>query len=142
MAAPTKSPELTDTLRFARVAFTGRLAPMSRREAERVVRDARGVPVSGVSRRTSIVVVGMEGWPLLPDATVSRKLQRAEAVECPRRALEIDPLYADAHFNVAGLLDGVGCAAEASEHWAAYLKLDPDSEWARIARSRLSEDPA
>ncbi len=392
MAAPTKSHETTVTLRFARVAFTGRLASMSRREADLVVRDARGVPVSGVSRRTSIVVVGMDGWPLLPDATVSRKLQRAEAinreggririvseddfleiaglqerrprlrksypashvcellgleevklrsfellgliraedglydfqdivslrtiaeligrgadpaaigrsirglasvlpgtdrplaqlklitdgpttllaeigqlrlapdgqlmlnfspapsaegeairadfaddadafsagewldygrscedeerleeadrayrralslrphfpeaqfnlgnvlrelgnvddaeqcfrtavehdptmavgwynladlleehtrpdevVECLRRALEIDPLYADAHFNVAGLLDGVGCAAEASEHWAAYLKLDPDSEWARVARSRVSEEPA
>ena len=80
MAAPSTSQVLPDTLRFARVAFTGRLASMSRKEAEAVVRAGGGVPVSGVSRRTSMLVVGMDGWPLRPDATVSRKLQRAETL--------------------------------------------------------------
>ena len=93
--------EGTVTLRFARVGFTGRLASMSRREAERVVRDARGVPVSGVSRRTSMLVVGMEGWPLLPDATVSRKLQRAEAIN--RGGGRIRIVSEDDFLEIAGL---------------------------------------
>ncbi len=80
------------------------------------------------------------GWYNLADL-LEEHTRLDEAVECLRRALEIDPLYADAHFNLAGLLDGAGYTAEASEHWAAYLKLDPDSEWARIAQSRVSEEP-
>ncbi len=72
---------IKSALRFARVAFTGRLASMTRREAQAIVRAAGGMPVSSVSHRTSLLVVGMDGWPLLADATVSRKLQQAETLE-------------------------------------------------------------
>lgn len=67
-------------LLLARVAFTGRLASMTRAEAHEVVKAARGTPVATVSRRISVLVVGMDGWPLLPDGTISRKLERAEAL--------------------------------------------------------------
>ena len=77
--APT-APILPPTLKHARVAFTGRLASMRRAEAHGVVREAGGVPVTTVSRRTSMLIVGMEGWPLLSDGNVSRKLRRAEAL--------------------------------------------------------------
>ncbi len=60
-----------------------------------------------------------------------------EAVECLRRAVGVDPLYADAHFNLASLLEATGRPGEAARHWAAYLKLDPSSEWSGIARGRL-----
>ena len=53
---------------------------MTRREAIELVKSAGGTAVTTVSRRTSIVVVGMNGWPLLPDGTVSRKLARAETL--------------------------------------------------------------
>ncbi|MHC4948487.1 MAG: tetratricopeptide repeat protein [Planctomycetota bacterium] len=66
------------TLRHARVVFTGRLASMTRRSAADVVRRAGGQVTSGVSRRTSLLVLGMHGWPLLPDGTVSRSFRRAE----------------------------------------------------------------
>lgn len=98
MAALTHSPV---SLQFARVAFTGRLASMTRREAVGIVRAARGVPVANVSRRTSMLVVGMEGWPLLPDATVSRKLQRAEAIN--RSGGRIAIVSEDDFLELAGL---------------------------------------
>ncbi len=53
---------------------------MARAEAHEVVKAARGTPVATVSRRTSMLVVGMDGWPLLADGSVSRKLERAEAL--------------------------------------------------------------
>jgi len=64
----------------ARVVFTGRLASMGRREAYQIVQDHGGKPQDHISRWTSILIVGIEGWPLLPDGTVSSKLKRAEAL--------------------------------------------------------------
>lgn len=79
------------TLRLARVAFTGRLASMTRREARSLVASSGGVAVETVSRRTSVVVVGMAGWPLLPDGTISRKLQRAEELNRGGATIRITP---------------------------------------------------
>jgi len=67
-----------ESLRHARVVVTGKLASMARNEAYRVVLEAGGQPSTCVSRQTSMLVVGMGGWPLLPDGTVSSKLRRAE----------------------------------------------------------------
>jgi len=81
---------MADVLDKARVAFTGKLASMTRREARVAVCAAGGEPVSSISHRTAILVVGTDGWPLLPDGTVSRKLRRAgELLEagCPIRIL-------------------------------------------------------
>ncbi len=64
---------------------------MTRQEAESAVRAARGVPVAAVSRRTSMLVVGMEGWPLLPDGSVSRKLRRAETINRAGGRIRIVP---------------------------------------------------
>lgn len=69
------------SLRYARVAFTGRLAGLSRAAARDLVAHGGGVAVDGVSRRTTVLVVGMAGWPLLPDGTISRKLQIAERLQ-------------------------------------------------------------
>lgn len=60
------------------VAFTGRLASMPRDEAWEAIRSAGGIPCRNVTHQTDILVIGMEGWPLLPDGTVSRKLSYAE----------------------------------------------------------------
>ncbi len=81
---------MADVLDKARVAFTGKLASMTRREARVAVCAAGGEPVSSISHRTAILVVGMDGWPLLPDGTISRKLRRAEELleaGCPIRIL-------------------------------------------------------
>src|SRR5437867_617433 len=76
-------------MKNARVAFTGKLASMTRAEAHQKVLEAQGEPAAGVSRRTSFLVVGMEGWPLLPDGKPSNKLQRAEELQKEGHPLQI-----------------------------------------------------
>lgn len=59
-----------------RVAFTGTLASMPHRQAHAVVEQNGGVATEHVSRQTTMLVVGEEGWPLDPDGTPSQKLQQ------------------------------------------------------------------
>jgi tetratricopeptide (TPR) repeat protein len=59
------------------VAFTGRLACMSRAKAFNVVRKRGGTPSPDVTKRTKILIVGELGWPLLDDGRPSNKLNRA-----------------------------------------------------------------
>src|SRR5512143_4281186 len=74
------------------VAFTGRLACMTRAEAFEVVRQHGGAPSQAVTKRTSLLIVGELGWPLLDDGRPSNKLSRATAYGIPvaseRRFLE------------------------------------------------------
>ena len=74
------------------VAFTGRLACMSRAEAFEVVRQRGGTPNAAVTKRTKVLIVGELGWPLLDDGRPSNKLSRANAYSIPvvseRRFLE------------------------------------------------------
>jgi len=74
------------------VAFTGRLACMTRDEAFKVVRQHGGMPSQTVTKRTKLLIVGELGWPLLDDGRPSNKLSRATAFGIPvaseRRFLE------------------------------------------------------
>ncbi|HEY2533018.1 MAG TPA: tetratricopeptide repeat protein [Xanthobacteraceae bacterium] len=74
------------------VAFTGRLACMSRAEAFEIVRRQGGIPSQAVTKRTKLLIVGELGWPLLDDGRPSNKLKRATAYGVPvvseRRFLE------------------------------------------------------
>ena len=74
------------------VAFTGRLASMSREEAFALVRRNGGTPRRGVTRKTAVLVVGELGWPLLPDGQPSKSLSLAKsygiAIASERRFLE------------------------------------------------------
>jgi tetratricopeptide (TPR) repeat protein len=74
------------------VAFTGRLACMSRAEAFEVVRQRGGTPSPAVTKSTNLLIVGELGWPLLDDGRPSNKLSRANAYGIPvaseRRFLE------------------------------------------------------
>ncbi|MCZ6782490.1 MAG: tetratricopeptide repeat protein [Proteobacteria bacterium] len=76
-------------LKGARVAFTGRLATMTRRQAHDLVRSAGGVPASSVSSRTAYLVIGMHGWPLTDDGRMSAKLQQAERLRARRGRIRI-----------------------------------------------------
>jgi len=73
-----------------RIAFTGKLASMTRKEAWRLVRELGAEPVSNVSHLTSILVVGMEGWPLLPDGEISHKLKRAQQLRAAGCGIKIE----------------------------------------------------
>jgi tetratricopeptide (TPR) repeat protein len=82
-----------DTSPFQRsVAFTGRLASMKREEAFALVRAKGGTPRRGLTKKTSILVVGELGWPLLPDGKPSKSLSLAKsygvAIASERQFLE------------------------------------------------------
>jgi tetratricopeptide (TPR) repeat protein len=47
-----------------------------------------------------------------------------DAQEHYRMALELNPQYADAHFNLALLCERQGDNLKAVHHWKNYLKLD------------------
>src|SRR5215471_4788594 len=86
------SVELDGSVLKSSVAFTGRLACMSRAEAFDVVRQRGGTPSPAVTKRTQVLIVGGLGWPLLDDGRPSNKLSRATALGIPivseRRFLE------------------------------------------------------
>jgi tetratricopeptide (TPR) repeat protein len=63
------------------VAFTGRLASMTRAEAAKLVEAHGGMFVTLVSRNTSFLVVGQEGLPLTKDGALSNKLQKARELD-------------------------------------------------------------
>jgi len=52
-------------------------------------------------------------------------------------ALRLRPDYADAHYNLALLCEKANEPMQAVKHWRAYLKIDPASPWAGIARQQL-----
>ena len=84
--------ELDSAALSSTVAFTGRLACMTRAEAFELVRSHGGRPSQMVTRQTNVLVVGELGWPLLADGRPSNKLNRAGTYGIPvvseRRFLE------------------------------------------------------
>jgi thioredoxin-like negative regulator of GroEL len=84
--------ELDSSALKGSVAFTGRLACMTRAEAFEVVRQHGGTPSKAVTKRTNLLIVGELGWPLLGDGRPSNKLTRAGSYRIPvvseRRFLE------------------------------------------------------
>ncbi len=108
-----------------RVVFTGKLASMTRQDAYQVVKQAGGETGTTVSRWTSILVVGMEGWPLLPDGGVSNKLRRADEINRKYQSIQI--LSELAFLELAGL-EGKKSQLQktySSPEVCRLLKLDP-----------------
>ncbi|MCH8828872.1 MAG: GlcNAc transferase [Planctomycetes bacterium] len=74
-----------------RVAFTGTLASMQHRDAFRYTEEHGGIVTQNVSRKTTILVVGEEGWPLEADGQPSQKLRQVLAWQeegCACRVIE------------------------------------------------------
>ena len=92
----------------ARVSFTGRLATISHDDAKFLVADLGGRYSPAISRQTTMLVVGMAGWPLGEDGGVSRKLQQAE--EANRRGSQIQILSESAFFRQIGKSGSGACA--------------------------------
>ncbi|MCA8996185.1 MAG: tetratricopeptide repeat protein [Planctomycetaceae bacterium] len=65
-------------LQGERVSFTGTLASMTHTEAAGLVVQNGGTATDHISRQTTMLVVGEEGWPLEDNGQPSVKLQQAE----------------------------------------------------------------
>lgn len=52
-------------------------------------------------------------------------------------ALQSQSDYADAHYNLALVYERTGQLMPAAKQWKSYLKIDPTSPWAGIAREQL-----
>jgi tetratricopeptide (TPR) repeat protein len=79
---------MAGALEKARITFTGKMASMPRSEAWGIVLANGGEPAKHVSHRTTMLVIGAGGWPILSDGQVSRKVKRAEELQsagCPIR---------------------------------------------------------
>ena len=74
---------------LAKVAFTGKLASMSRREAAKRIAEAGGATANSIGRDTTMLVVGMDGWPLLSDGSISQKLVRAQRLAAQGAEIQI-----------------------------------------------------
>jgi Flp pilus assembly protein TadD len=62
-----------------------------------------------------------------------------EAVALYRRALEGEPHFPEACFNLARVLERLGNLKGAREYWRRYLDLDPQGDWACYIKTRLKD---
>lgn len=65
--------------------------------------------------------------------------QYERAVQLYQRALLLFPNYEPALFNLAIVYEKMGQAASARSYWKKYLEVEPDGEWALIAKEHLAE---
>jgi len=56
-----------------------------------------------------------------------------------KKAIQVDPRLADVHFNLAMVLEALGNARRARDHWRRYVALEPTGKWAEFIRRRLEE---
>ena len=75
--APTAEPADPPPLAGEVVAFTGTLASMTHAVAAEAVKDSGGSFAKTLTRSTTLLVVGEEGWPLKDDGAPTVKFRRA-----------------------------------------------------------------
>ena len=76
-------------LKGERVSFTGTLASMTHRQAAGLVARNGGEASTHISKQTSMLVVGEEGWPLEEDGKPSVKLEQAHDAAAQGQPLRI-----------------------------------------------------
>lgn len=84
-----------------RVSFTGTLASMTHKLAMEVAEQHGGVATHSVSRQTTMLVVGEEGWPLEEDGRPSVKLQ--QVTEWRQHGLDVKVLPESEWLHLLGL---------------------------------------
>lgn len=76
-------------LQSERVVFTGTLASMTHRQAQELVAEHGGTTTAHVSRQTTFLVIGEEGWPLEPDGQPSKNLETAQRLRAEGVPLQL-----------------------------------------------------
>jgi tetratricopeptide (TPR) repeat protein len=79
----------SEILQRKEVVFTGRLASMTRAEAAALVRAHGGLYASRVSRRSTFLVVGQDGWPLDKAGRLTNKLRKARTLQRVGHAIAV-----------------------------------------------------
>src|ERR1700732_2463031 len=88
------------------------------------------------SKRTGADPNFASAWYKLADVLDDQR-RITEAIECLKRALDADPTYADAMFNMGLFLQRLERHDEAAGWWRRYLALDGSSPWAARAKRAL-----
>lgn len=78
MPSPSKNPQDLSALAGQLVVFTGKLSSLGRKDARALVQRLGGATADEVNARTTMVVVGAEGFGPAPKDDKSQKLRRAE----------------------------------------------------------------
>lgn len=99
--AETRLLESSPCLQGERVSFTGTLASVTHRQAGELVEQNGGEAAGHISRQTTMLVVGEEGWPLEADGNTSLKLQ--QAVELVRQGAALHILTESEWLRLLGL---------------------------------------
>ena len=84
-----------------RLSFTGRLASMTHRQGAELAEEHGGTATPHVSKQTTMLVVGEEGWPLEEDGKPSVKLQ--QVTEWRQQGLNIRVLPESEWLHLLGL---------------------------------------
>src|SRR5688500_18980885 len=87
--ALTQIQPITANLQGSVVSLAGRLASMSREKAVELIGEFGGRYSKRVTRHTTLLVVGLNGWPLRRDGRVSGKLRKAQRMQELGAAIEI-----------------------------------------------------
>jgi len=77
-----------------------------------------------------------EAWYNIADV-LEEQGRLDEAISSLKQAIAVCPTFADAFYNLALCFEKLGQQSEAQRCWSQYLKLDPVSEWAKVARTHL-----
>lgn len=88
-------------LQGERLSFTGTLASMTHRQAMELAEQQGAATTHSVSKQTTMLVVGEEGWPLERDGTPSVKLR--EVTEWRQQGLDIKVLPESEWLHLLGL---------------------------------------
>lgn len=108
VVAPEAPKDTGHVLAGKSVVFTGKLALMDRKGAQKRVRDAGGKTPSGVSADLDFLVIGDDGSPLLGAAAKSSKHQSAEKLVAKGAKIRII-----SETDFVKLLDGAAATADA-----------------------------
>jgi tetratricopeptide (TPR) repeat protein len=102
------SPPLASSpaLQGERISLTGVLASMTHAKASELVEQNGGETTEHISRQTTMLVVGEEGWPLEDDGQPSVKLQQAERLRA--LGVEIRIIGESEFLKLLGLTDQQG----------------------------------